>query len=78
MFIYIRTLSEIILQGVLQTVKKSYPRKRNIFFTEEFFLEFKDENYFPVLNRNNNSKIFLFTLVHIPLNKADTFDHFSI
>ena len=37
MFIYIRTLSEIILPGVLQTVKKSYPRKRNIFFTEEFF-----------------------------------------
>jgi len=37
MFIFIRSLSEIILQGTLQTVKNSYPRNINIFFPEEFF-----------------------------------------
>lgn len=26
---------------------------------------------------NNNSKTFLFTLLYIPLNKTDAFDHFS-
>ena len=37
MFIFIRSLSEIILPGTPQTVKNSYPRYRNMFFPEELF-----------------------------------------
>lgn len=36
-FIFIRSLSEINLQGTPKTVKNSYPRDRNIFFSEEYF-----------------------------------------
>ena len=37
MFIFIRSLSEIILQGTPQTVKNSYPRDRNMLFPKELF-----------------------------------------
>ena len=71
-----RILFEIILQDLFQTVKLF--QKMLFLSSDFFFLEFKDENDIPVLNRNINSKTFLFILVHIFLNNADISDHFPI
>lgn len=59
--------------------KESYTRKRSIiFFLKNFFRVQRWKLFFLGWTETLLVKYFLFTFLHIPLNKAYTSDHFSI